>query len=347
MSKVSIIIPMYNVENYISKCILSCINQTEKNIEIICIDDESKDNTLKIAKTYAKKDNRITVISQKNSGVSVARNNGLKIAKSQWIMFVDGDDWLKDNTVELFLDKADDKYDILISGFYTYFEDSKHIHDDRFFNIGEHVFSDLDKIELIKSSICQTSITNLKSSTNVGVPWAKIYNSKFIKKNELKFVNGLNRMQDMVFNINAFENSNNIFYFNEATYYYRVNLSSATKKYNSNFDNTCIIILKQIELFLKNYKLEKELSNYYEAKKIKLLLELIRIKYSRDELNLSTHNKIKKLRMFIKDIKVQKKYDKNIYCLLNKKEKIMYLLLNINALPIVYYLYRLKALKNK
>ena len=57
MSKVSIIIPMYNVENYISKCILSCINQTEKNIEIICIDDESKDNTLKIAKTYAKKDN--------------------------------------------------------------------------------------------------------------------------------------------------------------------------------------------------------------------------------------------------------------------------------------------------
>ena len=92
---VSVIIPVYNVEQYLSKCLDSVINQTFKNIEIICINDGSTDNSLKILNEYAMADKRIIVINQENSGVYAARNKGLQIANGKYISFVDSDDWIE------------------------------------------------------------------------------------------------------------------------------------------------------------------------------------------------------------------------------------------------------------
>ena len=92
--KVSVIIPVYNVEQYLKQCLDSVINQTLKDIEIICVDDGSTDCSLKILKEYAEKDNRITVISTPNVNAGHARNIGLKQAKGMYISFVDSDDWL-------------------------------------------------------------------------------------------------------------------------------------------------------------------------------------------------------------------------------------------------------------
>lgn len=98
--KVSVIIPIYNVEQYLSKCLDSIINQTYKNLEIICINDGSPDNSLAILEEYAKKDSRIIIINQGNAGVSTARNRGLDIATGEYISFVDPDDWIESNTYE-------------------------------------------------------------------------------------------------------------------------------------------------------------------------------------------------------------------------------------------------------
>lgn len=97
---VSVIIPCYNAEKIVKYTLDSVINQTYKNVEIICINDCSKDNTLKILEDYAQKDNRIKVLNnEKNSGVATTRNNGLKIAKGEYIAFVDSDDvWHLDKT---------------------------------------------------------------------------------------------------------------------------------------------------------------------------------------------------------------------------------------------------------
>ncbi len=95
MSKISIIVAIYNVEKYLDKCLNSLINQTFQDIEIVCINDGSTDNSHFILDKYAKLDSRITIINQKNSGVACARNTGLKIATSPYIMFVDPDDWLE------------------------------------------------------------------------------------------------------------------------------------------------------------------------------------------------------------------------------------------------------------
>ena len=98
--QISVIVPIYNVEKYLAKCIDSIINQTLTNIEIILVNDGSTDNSRKIIDKYDKKDSRIKVIHKKNGGQGSARNAGLDIAKGEYIGFVDSDDWIDSNMYE-------------------------------------------------------------------------------------------------------------------------------------------------------------------------------------------------------------------------------------------------------
>lgn len=98
--KVSIIIPVYNVENYLSVCLNSCVHQTLHDIEIICVNDGSTDNSLKILREFAEHDYRIKIIDKPNGGVSSARNAGLQVARGRYIMFLDSDDYLQYNACE-------------------------------------------------------------------------------------------------------------------------------------------------------------------------------------------------------------------------------------------------------
>ena len=102
-AKVTVIVPVYNVEKYLRKCLDSLINQTYKNLEIIVVDDGSTDNSVKICDEFANRDNRITVIRQKNGGISIARNAGLGKMTGSYVTFVDSDDYLEINAVEKFL----------------------------------------------------------------------------------------------------------------------------------------------------------------------------------------------------------------------------------------------------
>ena len=101
--KVSIVVPVYKVEEYLDECMNSLINQTLKEIEIICVDDGSPDNCGKMLDEYAKYDDRITVVHQKNQGVSAARNAGINLAKGEYLTFVDPDDYVKLDTYEYLL----------------------------------------------------------------------------------------------------------------------------------------------------------------------------------------------------------------------------------------------------
>ena len=104
--KISIIVPFYNLELYVERCLNSLINQTFSEIEILCINDGSTDNTLNILESFAKTDHRIKIITQKNAGVSSARNTGIKNAKGAFLLFIDGDDYIELNACELLYQKA-------------------------------------------------------------------------------------------------------------------------------------------------------------------------------------------------------------------------------------------------
>ena len=101
MSKISVIVPVYNVEKFIKRCLDSIINQTMRDLEIILVNDGSTDNSGKICDEYAQLDNRITVIHKENGGLSSARNTGLDVATGEWIAFVDSDDYIEKNMYEV------------------------------------------------------------------------------------------------------------------------------------------------------------------------------------------------------------------------------------------------------
>ena len=116
---ISIIIPVYNSEKYLNECICSCIEQTYDNIEIVLVDDGSLDNSLEICKSYGMKDSRVKTIHQPNAGVSAARNTGLRNAKGDYIFFLDSDDEIYSNSIELLL-KDMIKYEAdIVSGVYS------------------------------------------------------------------------------------------------------------------------------------------------------------------------------------------------------------------------------------
>jgi len=123
---VSVIVPVYNVEKYLKECLNSLTNQTLKQIEIVCVNDGSPDNSLGIIEDYAQKDNRITVVSRKNGGLSAARNSGIENAKGKYIYFLDSDDFITENALEkLYTLSEKENLDILYFGVENYFENEE------------------------------------------------------------------------------------------------------------------------------------------------------------------------------------------------------------------------------
>lgn len=182
----SIIIPIYNVEKYLRQCLDSVIGQTLKDIEIICVNDCSSDDSLKIIKEYAKKDNRIKVIDLKeNSGQGIARNKAVEIATGKFITFLDSDDYIQKNGYELALKKASSKTDVILFGFESFNEDEKLNKLTDRFNIYYNKNLDLFLDEKKRCDFSNIVISNL-----IPVSPCKIYRLDFIKDNKISFING-------------------------------------------------------------------------------------------------------------------------------------------------------------
>ena len=123
MCKVSVIIPVYNGESYLEQCLDSIIGQTLKEIEIICVNDGSKDRTQQILEKYAEKDSRIQIINQENGGAGAARNAGLRIARGEYLSILDGDDFFEPDMLEKAYKKAkESRAELLVFGSDQYYE---------------------------------------------------------------------------------------------------------------------------------------------------------------------------------------------------------------------------------
>ena len=214
MVKVSIIVPVYNVDKYLAKCLESLINQTLKDIEIICVNDGSTDNSLAILKNFAQKDSRIKIIDKQNEGVSVARNTGIEVATGQYLMFVDSDDYLIENACENALNTIEhDGSDICIFGYY---------------NLGDET--------LVKSSVNKDIIKarkhNNQTYTDFSINiWDKIYKREFLITNSIKFIPNLKNSEDVIFSFICQFNNPKVTYSIEPLYVYRLTSeNSATSK---------------------------------------------------------------------------------------------------------------------
>ena len=228
--KVSIIVPIYNAEKYLEECIASITNQTYKNLQIILVNDGSKDKSWELCEKIKDTDNRISITTQSNSGVSVARNRGLELANGEWIMFVDPDDILDKKIVEDLLVNVSSKIDIVASGCYGF--DGNYKKKDSFFE-GDRLFNS-DKTDLYLQLMDATHGQSDDFVTAIGVPWGKLYRHIFLKKYNLKFDPKLRRMQDNIFNMYAFYYAREIFYLDMPLYFYRLDhITDYAKRHQS------------------------------------------------------------------------------------------------------------------
>ena len=229
MPNISVIIPVYNAENEICKAIDSIINQTLKDLQIILIDDGSKDNSLVICKEYEKKDVRIKVIHQDNAGVSVARNRGIDVAEGEYIGFVDSDDWIDPDMYENLLYEAEKtKSDVVMCDAVSVYPDGKKQAD---------TITQLPMNRILKKNDFTPSLL-LEMAGSV---WRCIYknnryNEKEDRENELfQFPVGIKFSEDRIFNIYAFGQANQIAYIKKPYYNRFVTEKSAVHRFHEDY----------------------------------------------------------------------------------------------------------------
>ena len=181
MKKFSIIIPVYNVERYLSKSLDSVINQTLKDIEIICIDDGSTDNSLRILNEYAAKDSRIIIIKQENHGQGIARNKGVDIANGQYVLFVDPDDWIEENTLDVLYKKfTDSGVDVI---FFDYKKINEYSGEEKLYTFAKEIKKQNYKLDFEKNpyfnwkAIKKYCLNGLRLMV-----WDKAYSLDFLRK---------------------------------------------------------------------------------------------------------------------------------------------------------------------
>ncbi|MBQ8751382.1 MAG: glycosyltransferase family 2 protein [Alphaproteobacteria bacterium] len=264
MVKVSIIVPIYNVEKYLSRCLESIINQTLPEIEIICINDGSKDNSLAILEEYALKDNRIKVINMpQNKGQSVARNKGLEIAKGEYIMFVDSDDYIHPQSADILYNIAKKENVDIVST-------------TKVNNIGETKHSDIEtyNIEDLKYKEHNSPIDNiLKTKLSQSIIWDKIYKRELIKNKP--FIEGI-YFEDWCWIICLFSSLKKYLSLDIALYNYNTtNTSTMRSSFSSKKINDFVIGIKNVfQHYQKqeNIHLWRKVQKQRISKTIKLMI---------------------------------------------------------------------------
>ena len=263
MEKISIIVPVYNVEVYLRECIDSILKQTYTNLEIILVNDGSTDSSLDICKEYKKKHKNIMIVDKKNGGVSDARNAGLDVATGEYIMFSDPDDFYAPNSCEVLYNAIKKTGVEFVSANFAFTN-----------NDGtpwkKPMFSDKFQETEITIEDYQKSFYLL----NCGV-WNKIFRREFIEKNKMRFEIGL-PSEDDIFITYAFMKAKKAYYIKDIVYFYR---QRDIKKGNLSISYNCSIdyfngINKTYKIVYKNFKNNKQMDfyRYYYAKRISYIL---------------------------------------------------------------------------
>lgn len=288
MIKVSIIVPMYNVENYIQECIESIINQSLKEIEIIVVNDGSTDNSIK--KLECIKDNRIKIINKQNGGLSSARNEGLKVANGQYLIFIDSDDFLisDDCLEEMYNNILNNKLDILSSNAKLYYEDrDKYIKTNKGLTYTENQIMSIDEF-IEKSQNC-----------DIAPSCFYMYRTNFLKNNNLLFKEGIYH-EDELFTYRTLLRTKKIYVSNDYFYAYRQREGSITScknnaKRGTDLINICLELDKDFE------KIENETIKLILYKRgFNMILENI-LKYDIESIDINTKKYLRANSKTVKD----------------------------------------------
>ena len=216
--KISIIIPCYNSEKYLSACMDSILKQTFSDFEVILVDDGSADSTLSIARHYAESDARVHVLAKENSGVAAARNLGLDHAQGEWITFVDSDDLLPADALETLLSGVNERVDMVVCAHETFDENGKNetvIPQTRWMNLRGEAQRRAAALRLIEGDCVLNIMCN------------KLHRRSLLESHAIRLKSGVRIAEDALFNLEAVLRGRGIAYVNRVAYRYRTHSASA------------------------------------------------------------------------------------------------------------------------
>lgn len=300
-SVISIIVPIYKAEKYLEKCLASIQSQTYRNLQILLIDDGSPDACGEICEEYAKKDQRIQVIHQENSGVSSARNTGLREAAGDFVAFVDPDDYISEDMIEtLYIEAVESGSDIVACC--AMIITDKGLVENSFFSQQEVEGTLVAKETAILQLVSNRIFSGAGRFIDIGVPWGKLYKRSLISSNGLKFNVDLRRMQDNIFNLYAFQYANRISYLDEPLYFYNTtNTQQEFNKYVEDADTLFKNLAFETEAFLEKYEwqLKQDFQQAYALKATLFLLSILNSKIFHEKYEASTEKKLNEARELV------------------------------------------------
>jgi len=250
MIKVSIVVPVYNMETRLKRCLDSLVNQTLKEIELIIINDGSKDKSIEIIRDYEKKYKNIKVIDRENKGISETRNEGISLSKGKYIAFVDSDDYVELDMFEKLYNKIEkDKSDIVVCGYKSFYENSEEV-----------LYTNIEN---------KCNITSINDNPAMiykmdYAPWNKIYRKDLW--NDIRFPEGV-KYEDLEAVLKVFLKAKKITYLDAYLYNYLLNPKGETATINDRVFDIYIILNNLFEEFKsKNQKLKRAFKELYISK---------------------------------------------------------------------------------
>lgn len=284
--KVSVVIPVYNVEKYLKQCLESIVNQTLSEIEVICVNDGSTDGSLEILEEYAEKDVRVKVINKENGGIASTRNRGMEVATGEYIGFVDSDDWIELNMYEKLYENAK-----------LYDSDMVMCPAHRFDDLSKELTCELSYFDLniFDETLDNCVFDHYKTKDFLfGIPvppWNKLYKLDFLAETDVKFHEGLD-FEDNLFFYETYLKASKISLVRDFLYFYRINrsgsfITSANERFfdvTEMFDLTEDLILKtgnqdNYMVLFSNFRISAILLRYdqvaekYKAKFFEIIKE--------------------------------------------------------------------------
>lgn len=322
----SLIIPVYNSQKTIKRTLLSVLKQTFSSYEVIVVNDGSSDSTANILQEFSAY-SQVTVIHQINAGVSAARNSGMQQARGEYVLFLDADDWVDDNFLMIFKQNLDawpaESVDLMVGN----------LNDNRVGKVSQAGFFSQEDIPYV--------LGELEMSDNIGYLHNKCYRRQIIEELNLRFLEGISMSEDLLFNLKFFSCISNFLVTPGAAYHYEDVEGSLSKR---KVQYSELKVRKQFLTALYDAIISK-----YQASDLDYFLKGISKRVLALDMQIVTamyHSSFSPadIAQEINEIK-RGKYSKGIFILLNKNEKLKYMIMNLNTLTAYYFLYALYRMR--
>lgn len=342
-----IIIPVYKTpEKYLRACFDSLMSQRSDDFDVIVIDDGSPDKCGKICDEYATKDERFKVVHQTNSGVSAARNKGLDFVDTEWVTFIDPDDWIELDYIETIYDyiKQGDDIDVFLFDYIQEFTDK---------SVTKELLKESQKLgdELVQS-IKLAPFNHLFINGNpveyeTNVIWNKIYRTKLIKEKELRFDIKARKGQDVIFNAEVLLQTVNFYYIHNALYHYRYLQESVTNRYNPKAQYYNEVAFENYERIIEKYNLPVAYKEAYYARVVTRVFSTMRLYYFHKENKAHWRDICRQLDGTLECKPYKEALNKVRYSILTKSQKVFVYFLKHHQYEVLWVLVNARQMAQK